>query len=47
MYKTGKNYRTKPADTLRRIELIDEVYPNLIAKIIWTGKLQPVFWFIE
>jgi peptide subunit release factor RF-3 len=44
MYKiqNWKNYRTKPADTLRE-ELIDEVYPKFDRQDYLDGKLQPVF----
>jgi peptide chain release factor 3 len=32
--RVGKNYRAKPADTLREeLELIDEVYQNLIVRL--------------
>jgi peptide subunit release factor RF-3 len=46
MYKiqNWKNHRTK-TDTLRELELIDEVYPKFDRQDYLDGKLQPVFWF--
>jgi peptide subunit release factor RF-3 len=42
--RNWKNYRAKPADTLREeLELIDEVYPKFDRQDYLDGKLQLVF----
>jgi peptide chain release factor 3 len=45
MYKIqiGKNYGQKTPTLCEELELIDEVYLNLIAKIIWTENYNQSF----